>query len=100
VFNLSTGEVIQQRNVTCIPITDSVIKAVEALAKRDSMEAFKIEDKHGIILSDLAAAIACAFKLHKFLLDQDQYPKTINHAMNGLSNRKFDDKYYKNRKKN
>jgi hypothetical protein len=52
VFNVSTGEVIQQRNVTVVPITDEVIKAVEAWAKKDSMEAFKIENKHGIILYD------------------------------------------------
>jgi hypothetical protein len=52
VFNVSTGEVIQQRNVTVVPITGEVIKAVEAWAKRDSMEAFKIENKHGIILYD------------------------------------------------
>jgi hypothetical protein len=42
VFNLSTSELIQQRNVTCVPITNAVVKAVKALAKRDSMEAFKI----------------------------------------------------------
>jgi hypothetical protein len=52
VFNVSTGEVIQRRNVTVVPITDEVIKAVEAWAKKDSMEAFKIENKHGIILCD------------------------------------------------
>jgi hypothetical protein len=52
VFNVSTGEVIQQRNVTVVPLTDEVIKAVEAWAKKDSMEAFKIKNKHGIILYD------------------------------------------------
>jgi hypothetical protein len=52
VFNVSTGEVIQQRNVTVVLITGEFIKAVEACAKRDSMEAFKIENKHGIILYD------------------------------------------------
>jgi hypothetical protein len=33
-------------------------------------------------------------------LDQDHYPKTINHVMNVLSNRKFDEKYYEGHKKN
>jgi hypothetical protein len=56
VFNLSTGEVIQQMNVTCILTTDAAVKAVEALAKRDSMEAFKIKEKRGIILYDSSLA--------------------------------------------
>jgi hypothetical protein len=30
VFNVSTGDVIQRRNVTIVPITGEVIKAVEA----------------------------------------------------------------------
>jgi hypothetical protein len=52
IFNVNTGEVIQRRNVTVIPITDEIVKAVEVLAKRDSMEAYKIESKHGVILYD------------------------------------------------
>jgi hypothetical protein len=52
VFNVSTGKVIQQRNVTVVPITGEVIKALEAWAKKDFMEAFKIENKHGIIIYD------------------------------------------------
>jgi hypothetical protein len=56
VYNLSTGEVIQQRNVTCVPIANAVVKAVEALAKRDSLESFKIQDKHGIIQYDSTLA--------------------------------------------
>jgi hypothetical protein len=56
VFNLSTGEVIPRRNITCVLITDAVVKAFEALAKRDSMEAFKVEDKRGIILYDSTLA--------------------------------------------
>jgi hypothetical protein len=52
VYNMSTGEAIQRGNVTVLPITEEVIKAVEKLAKRDSMEAYKIEDKHGAILYD------------------------------------------------
>jgi hypothetical protein len=44
--------VIQRRNVTCIPITDTIVKVIKAWARRDSMEAYKIENKRGIILYD------------------------------------------------
>jgi hypothetical protein len=56
ILNLSTNEVIQRRKVTQIPMTDDVVKAVEALAKRDSMDPFKMETKHGVILYDAATA--------------------------------------------
>jgi hypothetical protein len=49
------------------------------------------QNKHGSVIKGL---------MDQLSLDQDQYPKTINHAMNVLSNHKFDDKYYENRKKN
>jgi hypothetical protein len=49
IFNVNTGEVIQRRNVTCVPITDAIVKAIEVWARCDSMEAYKIENKHGII---------------------------------------------------
>jgi hypothetical protein len=52
IFNVNTGEVIQRRNVTVLPITDEIVKAVKVLAKRDSMEAYKIESKHRVILYD------------------------------------------------
>jgi hypothetical protein len=39
-----------------IPVTDAVIKAVEALAKRDSMEPFKMQTKHGVVLYDASTA--------------------------------------------
>jgi hypothetical protein len=38
--------------------------------------------------------------MDQFSPDQDQYPKTINHATNVLSSHLFDDKLYENRKKN
>jgi hypothetical protein len=52
IFNVKTGEVIQRRNITSVPVTDAIVKAVKAWARRDSMEAYKIENKHGIILYD------------------------------------------------
>jgi hypothetical protein len=56
IFNVNTGEMIQRRNVTCILITDAIVKAIKAWARRDSMEAYKIENKHGIILYDTMIA--------------------------------------------
>jgi hypothetical protein len=41
------------------------------------------QNKYGLVIKGL---------MDQFLLDQNQYPKTINHAMNVLSNHKFDDK--------
>jgi hypothetical protein len=38
--------------------------------------------------------------MDQFSLDQDQYPKTINHATSVLSNHKFDDKYFELKMKN
>jgi hypothetical protein len=38
--------------------------------------------------------------MDQFSLNQDQYPKTINHATNVLSNHRFDDKFYENLKNN
>jgi hypothetical protein len=52
IFNVNTGEVIQRINIRSVPITDAIVKAVKAWARRDSMEAYKIENKHGIILYD------------------------------------------------
>jgi hypothetical protein len=38
--------------------------------------------------------------MDQFSLDQDQYPKTINHATSVLSNNKFDENYFELKKKN
>jgi hypothetical protein len=70
VFNLNTGEVIHRRNVTQLPVSDQVIAAVEALAKRDSMELFKVETKHGQILHD--SSIAGVERSDQTKGDQDQ----------------------------
>jgi hypothetical protein len=43
------------------------------------------QNKYGTVLKGL---------MDQFLLDQDQYPKTINHATSVLSNHKFDEKYF------
>jgi hypothetical protein len=38
--------------------------------------------------------------MDQFSLDQDQYPKTINHVTSVLSNHKFDEKYFEFKNKN
>jgi hypothetical protein len=38
--------------------------------------------------------------MDQFSLNQDQYPKTINNTTNVLSNHKFDENYFKLKKKN
>jgi hypothetical protein len=38
--------------------------------------------------------------MDQFLIDQDHYAKTINHATSILSNHKFDEKYFESKKKN
>jgi hypothetical protein len=52
IFHVNTAEVIQRRNVTVLLITEEIVKAVTGLGKRDSMEAYKIESKHRVILCD------------------------------------------------
>jgi hypothetical protein len=49
------------------------------------------KNKYGSVIKGL---------MDQFCLDQDQYPKTINHATHVLSNHKFDEKFYENRNKN
>jgi hypothetical protein len=49
------------------------------------------QNKYGSVIKGL---------MDQFSLNQDQYPKTINHATNVLSNHKFNEKFYENRKKN
>jgi hypothetical protein len=48
-------------------------------------------NKYGTVLKGL---------MDQFSLNQDQYPKTINHATSVLSNHKFDEKYFELKKKN
>lgn len=56
VLHLATNEVIVRRKVTQIPITPAIIKAVEALARRDNVTPFKMETKHGVLLYDASTA--------------------------------------------
>jgi hypothetical protein len=56
ILDLLTNEVIQRQKVTQVPMTDAVVKAVEALAKNDSMDPLKMETKHGVILYDAVTA--------------------------------------------
>ena len=48
VFDLKTRKVITRPKVTAIPVTDTVIKAVEALAERDGVESFKFLDRNKV----------------------------------------------------
>jgi hypothetical protein len=49
------------------------------------------QNKYGSVLKGLT---------EQYSLDQDHYPKMINHATNVLSNHMFDEKHYEVRKKN
>jgi hypothetical protein len=49
------------------------------------------QNKYGSVLKGLT---------EQYSLNQDHYPKTINHATNVLSNHNFDEKYYEVRMKN
>ena len=48
LYNLSTHEYITRQYVTLIPMTTTVIEAVECLAKADGMTNFVLQDKEGI----------------------------------------------------
>jgi hypothetical protein len=56
VLHLATNEIITWRNLTVIPITPAVIKAVETLAKRDDVYSFKIESQKGVLLYNSSTA--------------------------------------------
>jgi hypothetical protein len=56
MLHLATNEIITWRNLTVIPITPAVIKAVETLAKCDDVFSFKIESKKGVLLYDSSTA--------------------------------------------
>ena len=50
LMHLATGELITRQRVWKLPITDRVISAVHALARRQGMKSLKIKDKHGVSL--------------------------------------------------
>ena len=54
VLNLATGQTITRHQVTPVPITATIIKAVEALAEKDGMKGLRIKTKTGQILWDSA----------------------------------------------
>jgi hypothetical protein len=56
ILHLATNEIITRRTVTEIPITPDVVKAVEALAKRDGMSPFQMTTKHEVVLYDASTA--------------------------------------------
>jgi hypothetical protein len=56
ILHLETKQIIVRHNVTVVPITPDVVKAVEALAKRDGVAPFKMVTKHGVVLYDAATA--------------------------------------------
>ena len=49
---LNTGCVIMCRKVTKIPVTDVVIKAVEAMANKQRFKNLKFKNRHGVIFHD------------------------------------------------
>jgi len=54
VLNLATGQSLTRYQVTSVPITATIIKAVEALAEKDGMQGLHITTKTGQILWDSA----------------------------------------------
>ena len=51
-MDLNTGRAISRRKVVEIPITTTIIKAVEALAATQKVKSLKITNRRGIVLSD------------------------------------------------
>ena len=52
VMDLNTGLVIMCHKVTEIPVTDVVIKAVEAMAHKQGFKNLKFKNRHGVIFHD------------------------------------------------
>ena len=52
VMDLNTGRVITCRKVTEIPVTDVVIRAVEAMAHNQGFKNLKFKNRHGVIFHD------------------------------------------------
>ena len=52
VMDLNTGRVITCRKVTEIPVTDVVIKAMEAMAHNQGFKNLKFKNRHGVIFHD------------------------------------------------
>ena len=52
VMDLNTGKVITRRKVTEIPITRLVIKAVEAMAKREGFKSLKFKNRNNVVFHD------------------------------------------------
>jgi len=54
VLNLASGQPITRHQITPVPITATIIKAVKALAEKDGMKGLRIKTKTGQILWDSA----------------------------------------------
>ena len=52
VMDLNTGRVIMCRKVAKIPVTDVVIKALEAMAHNQGFKNLKFKNRHGVIFHD------------------------------------------------
>ena len=48
-MDLNSGRVVTRRKVTPLPVTPSVIKAVEAMAAKQGMKSLKFKNRHGVI---------------------------------------------------
>ena len=51
-MDLNTGHVIMCCKVTEIPITDVVIKAIDAMAHKQGFKNLKFKNRHGVIFHD------------------------------------------------
>ena len=52
VYNLATGQVVIRRNLTALPITPTVIAAVNAQAAKDKQQGLRIKTRSGHIIYD------------------------------------------------
>ena len=49
LMDLNSGKLITRRNVTEIPMTTSVIKAVETMAYKQGFKSLKFKNRHGVV---------------------------------------------------
>ena len=76
-MNLANGEEVTCSRVTEIPITESVIKAVEALAEKQGFKSLKIKNRHGVVLWDSAWTAGVDYEAEdedeEYYVDPDEY---------------------------
>ena len=72
-WHLATQKVIIRRKVTRIPVTASVIAAVEAAAKADKMDKLHLKSKHGVTLYESSATAGVDYTEDAIQNDDDPY---------------------------